>query len=275
MATFQYAFTVDEVRQSSHNPDRIQEDQWMPGKSLGSNVLAPQRGTHNSRVYLFNGEEVISRQETDKAAFVAAMRSDSNHRAATIYFCQSGFVCVDYDATTQIVGDGLDHPSHQMQTDGTTWDVNWISWSGLTFQWPEAPPGQPVGDSRVGINIGPNYNLYCHRVGSDWPAKLLPDRYFAYPGYRAILPQDPGLPIGALGGDLTILIGLLAMTTAPEGSQVHETLMQCIRRPPWTVPDRTTGEGRQFKRGVLVRLIPFASSYDQLTTYEATQLFFK
>jgi hypothetical protein len=237
-----FYFTIREVRKSPDYPDRTtQYGLGRPTKPLGSNIFEPT-GDHDYKVYYFDGSQV---SELTIEAFAQVIQSGAieQFKTASMFynFTASRFWCIDFDATQNPVGDGLNYdndPEDSNDSEDDDEEETPMDWMPLGFTWPRTPhnPDQPTGMSTIEITgwTG-NAQLYMTRQGQRWPERLLP------PNYQPIDQRFQNLagyqpPYGSLNGDLAVLIALVGFTARPDSDYVDSALKRCIRGTRWVHP---------------------------------------
>lgn len=225
-----------------------------PPKPLGSNIALhnhPQAhllGHHDSHAYYFDGSRV---QAVTIDQLVAVQGNLVEFRTISMYFDHSAsrFWLVDFDATTNAVGDGQVHDeepdsddsdAEEEVNDETDMSIDWIP---LTFRWERSIENDvPLGLSTIEI-AGSRLQLFATRDDQTWPNRIFAENYLPIHHRLRGLPRQAA-PFGSLNGNLAALIALVAFTAVPTGHDVHDALLHCIRATRWRSPHE--GQGRMF-----------------------------
>ena len=210
---------------------------WRPPKALGNNL------SDDPMFFFFN-------PRNDTANYTVTLPDlppDAKvHKTYSIYWERAIIWTVDYDATQEQVGDGmegnppkglleqLDHPPRVMNMSGfqvqssASSDVGESDddheyrdeWAPLKFNHRDRDRLSYAGRRQ------PHSRLCVRRLDQEWPQKLLPDTCSAED-----MSDDPWH--GGLIGELPLLIGLMALAIPKE--ELIPGLCASIGRP-WTAP---------------------------------------
>lgn len=237
---FKFYFRVTEIGQREDVPDRLNASGlWCPPQSLGENIIKVDDGTHNSYVYCFHGQDLST---FDLSTLVQYARDENivEYRTVSLYYCQttSRFWCIDYDATTNAVRGSMTAADSAASSDTEGDEESEIDeydpakdWNALSFTW-DTTTGRsmlnPVGAGRP--------QLFATRSDQTWPLSLLPRNY--QPVDFKMRKVDGGVqpPLGSLGGNLALMIALVAFTANPEGKEVHNVFLECVQGSSWSTP---------------------------------------
>ena len=182
---------------------------WKPPKALGYNLkLAPQGQL--TPTYYHDGETTGLRDIPDDA---------EEYQVYSIYYEQATFWTVKYDATRKQVEDGDD--ADRRRSSDSTDDDELDDWWPLSFGLPE---GSQTYLSYAGRRQT-HRRLIVQRPDQLWAEQLLSDTYQAPHGHRT---NDRRF--GGLVGDISLLIGIAAMSLPP--AQVRAVLPFMIVNPP-------------------------------------------
>jgi hypothetical protein len=230
-----------EMTQSPYVRPRTGTDRhWMPSKTSEGNVLLSrsEAGDHHDKIYRFKHGRFLRysrssfKEKEDDGKIVL-------QRIATTYFSHSGncFFVVEGDPMVHQIGDGIDSPVNSISNladlggDMDTELEMFRDWQQITFDYNEED------SSRINTeNAGLSTTLRMTREDQDWPGPLLPRNYHPQRDYRRR--NDIRHPSGSFGGNLAILIALVAFTASRTGDDVQNTLQNCITGYWWRTPPR-------------------------------------
>ena len=208
---------------------------WLPQQELGSNVdaatvglangdLIPgfsqsRKGIHNGYKYCFDGHSVLP--------FHAPLATDTiPYRIVSVYHDRSVIYHVNYNAAANAVGNA-NTGNHNNE---------FMDWEEIQFRH------GVDGSSRIDTHAGGS--LQMTREQSIWPRSLLPPRY--HPEVHRNVPHE-ATPRGCLGGNLALLIALVALSASPEHEDaVHSTLMGSLSGSNWVVTQQDGHPGCRF-----------------------------
>jgi hypothetical protein len=161
-------------------------------------------------------------------------------KCATTYWNNSRnwFWVVENDPIFSDIGDGVDtlyideSANSAYGSPGSQADLQeFEDWQPLTFQW------MANESSTVSTDLTGMVNLYKTYVDQTWPLRLLPRTYLPAEERRTIeRTQLP--PSGSFGGNIAVLIALVAFTASRAGDRVQNALISCIRDNWWQTPNR-------------------------------------
>jgi hypothetical protein len=211
---------------------------WLPNRELGSNIDAATvplsygaeipgcprsvKGIHNGHKYYFNGTNVIP--------YHATVTADSTlYRIASVYHDRSAIYHVNYDASANAIGEANHSNNHEV----------FMDWQEIQFRH------GPDRSSRIDTNAGGS--LRMTRANSIWPGNLIPPRY--HPEVDRNVP-NMAPPSGCLGGNIALLIALVALSASPEHQDaVHHTLLGSLIASDWQVAHQNDNPGCKFRHG--------------------------
>jgi len=214
---------------------------WLPQREYGSNVdaatvglangdLIPgfqqsRKGIHNGYKYCFDGHNVLP--------YHASLATDTTlYRIVSVYHDRSVIYHVNYNAAANAVGDA-NVGNHNNE---------FMDWEEIQFRH------GLDGSSRVDTNA--HNLLQMTRDQSMWPQNLLPPRY--HPDVHRYV-QDAVTPQGCLGGNLGLLIALIALSASPEHQHtVHAALVGSLTGSNWAVAHQDGNPGWINRRGLIV-----------------------
>jgi len=215
---------------------------WLPQRVFGSNVDAaaveladgalipgfPQsrKGVHNGYKYCFNGHNAL--------AYHASLAPDTTpYRTVSVYHDRSVIYHVNYNAATNAVGEANVGTHNNM----------FMDWEEIKFRH------GLDGSSRIDTNA--HNLLQMTREQSIWPQSLLSTRYHPEVHHRNV--QNAVTPQGCLGGNLALLIALVALSASPEHQHaVHDTLLGSLNGSNWAVAQQDGNPGWINRRGLIV-----------------------
>ena len=231
-----------------------QHGRWKPPKAFGNNLSGEPASFH------FNptNNDPINNNATNNnntcTITLSALPPNADlHKTYSIYVDRAIIWTVNYDATVEQVGDGLEHNRPEEQSEqldhrsramnisgfhvqssassdmGESDDENEYKdeWAPLKFDHRERDRLSYAGRRQ------PYSRLRVRRSDQDWPEKLLPDTCSAQE-----TSEDPRH--GGLIGELPLLIGLMALAIPPD--QLAPGLCQSMGRP-WRAPQFARAAG--------------------------------
>lgn len=194
------------------------------------------------------------------------------HETISVYHARDVLWTVDYYASLQDVGDGSPGPSGETQdcSDDSYEEADdddddddqrpYDDWEELTFD----RAGQPGHVMSIAGRRLLETRLITQRAGQDWVQHFIPDRYQSR---TAASTQTEG----GLAGDLTLLIGLVAMPMGPAqwATYVPPTMAaQGIAAGQWQVSPAQVDNmprGSNCKSALLESVLPDAMDSYHLT----------
>ncbi|KAF2166365.1 hypothetical protein M409DRAFT_23556 [Zasmidium cellare ATCC 36951] len=257
------------MAQSPDSDDRMDDrGRWLPPKKQESNILRRYPGPIQTVDLTFghNGTET-NRLTNEQAANAHQLPV---YRACSLYSARGVFWTVDYHAIGKKIGDGKHDPNEEDDDDesesGEEDTEEYDDWAELTFGRVEGHQSL----SYAGRHLLEK-RLLAQRHDQDWVQHLIPDRYQSH-----ITTRDRRS--GGLVGDLSLLIGLVAMSVPV--AKWLSILPQTIRNPreserSWRICREQLDEvdrGSQWReqRGIIVTIYrhPHGSTADDLHAYE-------
>ncbi|KAI7210274.1 hypothetical protein KC333_g8309 [Hortaea werneckii] len=248
-----FFFTVGIMLPDSTRAPRVSSGatggRWIPPKALGGNI----RGT----ILNFKHD---GRRTTWVSALPLTLRE---YKCYSVYHDHAFLWTVDYDATTERVGDGRDttaangngndssdEDDNSSESSGDEEEDERPDWSTMSFS-PGASYTSYAGQRQQ------QQRLHCRRHDQLWATQLLTDIYTAQQ-------ENQNPQYGGLNGELPLLIALLALTMPPQC--LPQYLPQCMGNtwnvyPPNTFPRGCGCRDRSAWLGSTSSLRPYDDQY--------------
>ena len=194
-----------------NKPQRDGPSGWRPPKPRGWN-RSDEGQLHC--VFGFNGNQMVP---VDLMTWARGVRDRAIilYRTVSVYYDRGQFWCVESDAIANAVGDGLSPTAEARRSSSSEDDasgdeddpnVNTADWTRLGFSW----EGLQGGYRTTLLVGGPQETLHIERADqAPWTERLIPQPARAPPNMRTGI-----YPHGGLGGDLSLLIALVAFSRA-------------------------------------------------------------
>ena len=186
-------------------------------------------GDTTGKIFYFDG--MTAAEVTSLPAGMTLFKSTSVYYEST-----SGFWAVPYDASSYMVGNGRqanDDDNDESEEDASGEEdteeenpLGYFDWHQIQFNWDEQRYS-----SLVWI-VGEHAQVQIQRPDQLWLPQILPEQYHT----QQVTPHPA---YGALNGDLSILLALVAFSVRP--SRVQDAVQHCLLGTGWRAHNLARG----------------------------------